>query len=41
MLAARDLKLVPTIILRGIVIRADMNQWVEIEVEAAEATILA
>ena len=38
-LAARNLELVPTIILRGIVTRADMTR--EVEVEAAEATILA
>ena len=36
---ARNQELVPTIILRGIVTRADMTQ--EVEVEAAEATILA
>ena len=37
--AARNLELVPTIILRGIVTRVDMIR--EVEVEAAEATILA
>ena len=37
--AARNHELVPTIILRGIVTRADMTQ--EVEVEAAEVTILA
>ena len=40
-LAARDLELLPTIIPRGTVTRADMNPEVEIEIEAAEAITLA
>ena len=39
--AARDLGSVPTIILKGIVTRADMNLEEEIEVVAAEAITLA